>query len=105
MAQDPGVRRSDKPLTVWNTNWWNFFMSGGPAPRWVERATGSAEDRRPHAAVAPVHTSVTRVKTPMSPTFHLLMTLFTCGGWFLLLVPYVIIHAMSRGRKVKTTYR
>jgi hypothetical protein len=105
MAQDPGVRRSDKPLTVWNTNWWNFFVAGGPAPRWVERATGSAEDRRPYAAAAPVHTSVTRVKTPMSPTFHLLMTLFTGGLWLLFLVPYMIIHAMSPGRKVKTTYR
>ncbi len=89
MAQDPDVRRSSKPKREWNV------ITGLPVKR----------DRQPHAGVDPVHTSVTRVKTPMSPTFHLLMTLLTGGGWLLFLVPYAIIHAMSSGRKVKTTYR
>jgi len=130
MAQEPGVRRSgnpkrewnvvtglpvkqerpdrpvsDKPLTVWNTNWYKFLTADGPAPRWVEVISGAAEDRKPHTAAVPAHTSVTRVKTPMSPTFHLLMTLLTAGGWLLFLVPYMIVHAMSPGRRVKTTYR
>lgn len=120
MARHPGVRRNGQPKREWN------LITGlpvkleraekrehpvlitprrGSVPRWLDVISGAAEDRKPHAAVAPVRTSVTRVKTPMSPTFHLLMTLFTGGAWLLVLVPYMIIHAMSPGRKVKTTYR
>jgi len=108
MAQEPGTRRSGKPKREWN------LVTGLPVklrkpswavPQWLDVISGAAEDRRPHVAAAPVHTSVTRVKTPMSPTFHLLMTLLTGGGWLLFLVPYMIIHAMSPGRRVKTTYR
>jgi hypothetical protein len=76
------------------------------SPRWYEYL--AEQDRRPHPVAPPVsqaHVSVTRVKTPMSPTFHLLMTLLTCGLWLLFLVPYAIIHALSPGRRVKTTYR
>lgn len=55
----------------------------------------------PHPAYA-----VTKVRKDTSHTFHLLMTLFTCGMWAIFVwLPIIIWNSMGPRRKIKTRYR
>lgn len=71
-------------------------------PRWW---TGQAwVDGAVPGAPKPIK-SVTYVPVRTSHTFHLLMTVFTCGLWGLFVwFPLTVLHKMSR-RKVVTRYR
>ena len=122
MAQEPGVRRSGKPRREWN------LVTGLPvkqerperpvsdepiamrkpnwsAPRWLDVISGAAEDRKPHAAAVPVHTSVARVKQPMAHTADLIMSILTCGLWLPVWAIAAYAHSVSRGRNVTTYYQ
>lgn len=54
----------------------------------------------------PASRSVTKVRKDTSHTFHLIMTIFTGGGWGLLVwLPLTMWHKMGPKKKVVTRYR
>jgi hypothetical protein len=68
-----------------------------PAPAYYQQPPPMA---MPHPAYA-----VTKVRKDTSHTFHLLMTLFTCGFWAVFVwLPIIIWNSMGPRQKVKTRY-
>jgi hypothetical protein len=58
-----------------------------------------------HIQAPAPYVSVTKVRKDTSHTFHLLMTLFTCGMWGIFVwIPIIIWHKMGPRQKQRTRH-
>jgi hypothetical protein len=83
--------------------WWDGY-------RWTEHTRPIQPVAATRAEVAPVRVvrqkrqkAVTYSPVQTSHTFHLIMTLLTCGLWLLVWIPMIIVNAMRR-KKTVTRY-
>lgn len=83
---------------------WYPSSDGNPYERWWD-GTRWAEQTRPAAAVVQPSRMVTYQPVRTSHTFHLIMSLLTCGLWAVFVwLPMTVLNSMSR-RKVVTRIR
>lgn len=96
-APTPPPRRADPLPTA------GWYANGPGLERWW---TGSEWGQQVRAVgqVAVVRRAVTNQPIRTSHTFHLLMTVFTCGLWLPVWGCMAILNRLGR-RRVVTTYR
>jgi hypothetical protein len=77
--------------------WWDGYQ-------WTE-ATRPVQVPQPYTVTPKYHGTVTKVPVRTSHTFHLLMTLLTCGLWALFAwIPITIINSMRREKHITRNY-
>ena len=79
-----------------------WYQTGTGLERWWDGRTWGPQTR-PLPAVVP-HKAVAWVPHQTHPTFHLIMTLITCGLWLPVWLVIAIVQGMTK-RRVVTRYR
>lgn len=97
MSTEPGAPAGWYPVDSQVERWWDGHQ-------WGEQFRPIAQPQH-QPVVMPPRKAVTYSPARTSHTFHLLMTLLTCGAWAVFVwLPISIINALRRDKSV-THYR